>query len=222
MMIETLSGMPYQDFIRRRIFEPLEMTSSGYLSRDHIIPRLASGYQVQDGAASYPPAVSPTLIYSAGAIRSTVEDLARWDAALRRTRLLDHATQARMEQPLTLNDGPREGYGLGWGLSKSPRAPRGPSRGRCARIFGVPRPLRRGRPHDHHPLELGAFSTRRSAGAPNRQSVTRPARAIRANVSSGLSKPASWRAWLAPTPLCSASRSMLTLDGGVLRVPQEN
>ena len=118
MVIERVAGMPYQDFIRERIFEPLGMASSGYLSGDHIIPRLASGYRFQDGAAFYPHRVSPSLVYAAGAIHSTIEDLARWDAALSDARLLDLETLARMEQPLTLNDGRREGYGLGWGLSR--------------------------------------------------------------------------------------------------------
>lgn len=118
MVIETLSGMRYQDFIRARIFEPLGMTASGYLSRDRVIPRLATGYAIEEGNIGFRPYVSETLIYAAGALHSTVEDLARWDDALRKGHLLDAATQARMETPLTLNSGRREGYGLGWGLSR--------------------------------------------------------------------------------------------------------
>jgi CubicO group peptidase (beta-lactamase class C family) len=118
MVIERVAGMPYEDFIRERIFEPLGMTSSGYLSRNRIIPHLATGYEMAWRVEGFRPYVSETLVYSAGALHSTVEDLARWDAALRDARLLDRDTLKRMEQPLTLNDGRREGYGLGWGLSR--------------------------------------------------------------------------------------------------------
>lgn len=118
MVIERVAGMPYSDFIRERIFEPLGMASSGYLSRNRVIPHLATGYEMEWRVAGFRPYVSETLVYSAGAIHSTVEDLARWDAALRDARLLDRETLARMERPLTLNDGRREGYGLGWGLSR--------------------------------------------------------------------------------------------------------
>ncbi|HEU0027637.1 MAG TPA: serine hydrolase domain-containing protein [Ktedonobacterales bacterium] len=118
MVIERVAGMPYADFVRERIFEPLGMASSGYLSRNRVIPRLAMGYEMEWRIAGFRPHVSETLVYSAGAIHSTVEDLARWDAALRDARLLDRETLARMERPLTLNDARHEGYGLGWGLSR--------------------------------------------------------------------------------------------------------
>lgn len=114
----TRAGMSYQDFIQEHIFEPLGMLSSGYLSRDHIIPNLATGYQPDENCVRYPHPVDPSLVYATGAPRSTVEDLAHWDAAMREGRPLETAIQARMEQPLTLTRGRREGYGLGWGLSR--------------------------------------------------------------------------------------------------------
>jgi CubicO group peptidase (beta-lactamase class C family) len=118
MVIERLSGMPYRAFVRQRIFSPLSMESSGYLDDVAVIPHQAARYALSDdGVPIHPPYVNHTLTYAAGALYSTVEDMARWDAALREARLLSHATLERMEQPTLLNDGRVAGYGLGWGLS---------------------------------------------------------------------------------------------------------
>jgi hypothetical protein len=55
---------------------------------------------------------------ASGGIASTLRDLVRWDAALREQRLLPAAVEARMREPVRLNDGRTLGYGLGWGLSR--------------------------------------------------------------------------------------------------------
>lgn len=118
MIIERVSGMPYHEFVRQRIFAPLGMDSSGYLDDVTLIPHQAERYVMGDtGAAVHPHRVNHTLVYAAGALYSTIEDMARWDAALREARLLDRATLKRMERPTPLNDGRAAGYGLGWGLS---------------------------------------------------------------------------------------------------------
>jgi CubicO group peptidase (beta-lactamase class C family) len=117
MVIERVSGMLYREFTHDRIFAPLGMTATDYLDDERVIPHLAARYVVQGSAATHPHSVNHTMTYSAGALHSTVEDLALWDAALREARLLDRATLERMERPLTLNSGQSAGYGLGWGIS---------------------------------------------------------------------------------------------------------
>ncbi|HEY7976389.1 MAG TPA: serine hydrolase domain-containing protein, partial [Ktedonobacterales bacterium] len=121
MVIETLSGMPYGEFIQQRIFTPLGMAHSHYFAPHAVISQRAEGYAPVEGGpqGTYERALymSTTLQYAAGALGSTVEDLARWDLALRDGRLLDHATQATMTTPTRLTDGHTVGYGMGWGLS---------------------------------------------------------------------------------------------------------
>jgi CubicO group peptidase (beta-lactamase class C family) len=120
MVIEALSGMPYGAFIRERIFAPLGMTRSCYFDPHAVIPQRAEGYAPIEGDSQgvyeRAPYMSTTLQYAAGALGSTVADMARWDLALRDGRLLDHATQAEMMAPTQLNDGRTVGYGMGWGL----------------------------------------------------------------------------------------------------------
>lgn len=116
MVIETLSGMSYGAFIRERIFEPLGMRDSYYLEPQSVIPRRAEGYAATDHGYTRARYMSTTLHYAAGALASTVEDLSRWDLALRDGRLLDHQTQAEMTTPTQLSSGRTVGYGMGWGL----------------------------------------------------------------------------------------------------------
>ena len=137
MVIERLSGLDYGAFIRERIFAPLGMASSCYLSPHAIIAQRAEGYATHaaarafaggngDGVDGDPDGyeraryMSTTLQYAAGALASTAADLARWDLALREGRLLDRATLAEMLAPTRLSAGSRAGqtvgYGMGWGL----------------------------------------------------------------------------------------------------------
>lgn len=114
MIIERLSGMPYAEFIRERIFAPLGMTRSRYLTHEAIIPQRAEGYAPGAGGYERARAMSTSLQYAAGALGSTAEDLARWDMALREGRLLDATTYAEATTPTVLTDGRMVGYGLGW------------------------------------------------------------------------------------------------------------
>jgi CubicO group peptidase (beta-lactamase class C family) len=115
-IIEHLAGVSYADFIQQHIFAPLGMRDSAYLSNEAIVPRRASGYQRTPAGYRHAPFLSMTLPYAAGALGSTIDDLVRWDMALREQQLLDRATLERMVTPVTLNDGSTENYGLGWGL----------------------------------------------------------------------------------------------------------
>lgn len=117
MVIETVTGQPYGDFVRERIFAPLGMAHSSYMHHAAIIPRRADGYDCTESGYARAPYMSMTLPYSSGSLGATLDDLIRWNTALREQTLLDAATQERMATPVRLNDGRTEGYGLGWGLS---------------------------------------------------------------------------------------------------------
>jgi CubicO group peptidase (beta-lactamase class C family) len=115
-ILERLTDLSYAEVIRQFIFEPLGMTHSCYLEPELVIPQRASGYERANGRFQHARDAAPAVKYAAGGLGSTLEDLILWDAALREGRLLDPATQARMEAPLHLADGHRENYGLGWGI----------------------------------------------------------------------------------------------------------
>lgn len=116
-IIEAVSGMSYEAFVRTQIFQPLGMLHSYAMNNDSIIPHRASGYvRAQEGYQNA-PYLNMMLLQAAGDLGSTVEDLVRWDTALCEYRLLDRATQERMYTPAQLLNGQRTDYGFGWEIA---------------------------------------------------------------------------------------------------------
>lgn len=114
-IVEKASGVSYAEFVRQNIFAPLGMTSSHY-GGDQLIPRRVAGY-VRDGETyANAPYLSMTQPHAAGSLLSTVDDLARWDAALYGDELLSEASRQRMFTAAKLNGGESTGYGYGFGV----------------------------------------------------------------------------------------------------------
>jgi D-alanyl-D-alanine carboxypeptidase len=114
VIIEKVSGKEYGAFLHERIFQPLGMTSTRLNDLREIIKHRATGYEWRDGKLRNGEYVSPTLPFSAGALVSTVVDLAKWDAALYTEKLLKRASLEQMWTPTKLNDGKTQDYGYGW------------------------------------------------------------------------------------------------------------
>ncbi|HLM01937.1 MAG TPA: serine hydrolase domain-containing protein, partial [Pyrinomonadaceae bacterium] len=116
-IIETVSGKSYWDFIRARIFKPLGMNKTADRDPKYIIANRATGYEWENGSLAGRD-YDLTDVFSAGAIVSTVEDLAKWDAALRGDAFLKKESKAQMWTPVTLNDGKPYPYGFGFRISE--------------------------------------------------------------------------------------------------------
>ncbi len=117
-IIEKVSGMKYEDFIKQNIFEPLNMENSYYGSRRSIIPNRAEGYQMEEDKFVNAEYLSHTQPYAAGSLMSTVQDLYKWNQAVHSGRLVQKETLAKAQTDYTLNNGDKIGYGYGWGLSE--------------------------------------------------------------------------------------------------------
>jgi CubicO group peptidase (beta-lactamase class C family) len=112
-IIENVSGKNYWDFMSERVFRPLGMNATTNRLPSLIIPNRASGYEQTNGVhinRDY----DLTEVFSAGAIVSTVGDLAKWNAAVDGEALLSAATKAQMWTPMKLNSGKPTRYGFGW------------------------------------------------------------------------------------------------------------
>lgn len=115
-IIEAVSGKSYWDFLRERIFTPLRMTKTADRDPKYIIKNRATGYEWENGnlvGRDY----DLTDVFSAGAIVSTVGDLAKWDAALRNDTLLKKTSKMQMWTPAILTGGKPYPYGFGFRLS---------------------------------------------------------------------------------------------------------
>ncbi len=115
-IIENVSGERYWDFMRGRIFAPLGMTNTTSRDPRALLPRRAHGYETNGAGQFINRDYEITDIFAAGAIVSTVDDLAKWSAALDRRELLTAATEEEMWTPVKLADGKTRDYGFGWFL----------------------------------------------------------------------------------------------------------
>jgi CubicO group peptidase (beta-lactamase class C family) len=113
-IIEKLSGQKYADFLRARIFEPLGMKDSRYEDIAQITPGRVAGYMRQGTEWRNADYLSMSQPYSAGALISTVDDLARWNAAVEDGELLKPASWQRASTSFALADGTLTRYGAGW------------------------------------------------------------------------------------------------------------
>lgn len=114
-IIENVSGKKYWEFMDERIFRPLEMRATTSRQPSQIVPNRASGYE-QVKRQWVNRDYNLTDVFAAGAIVSTVLDLARWNAALDDDRLLNAASKVQMWTPVKLNDGSTKKYGFGWNV----------------------------------------------------------------------------------------------------------
>lgn len=115
-IIEKISGMPYAKFVEQRIFVPLGMRDTAYEGHERGKAPRALGHTVTP--AGYGPSrqVSMTQPYAAGSIVSTVDDLARWDAAITSGKLLKASTWQKAFTSYKTADGKPTNYGYGWSI----------------------------------------------------------------------------------------------------------
>ena len=107
-IIEKASGQPHAQFIRANLLDPLGLRDTRFDDMAEIVPGRAKGY---DKLAAAPSGfgnsghLSLSVAAAAGAMRSTVSDLARWHEALLGGRVLKPASVALMTAPGRLADG---------------------------------------------------------------------------------------------------------------------
>lgn len=115
MIVERLEGKPLGEVLAKRIFAPLEMTSTRMADPEDIIPHRAAGYWVNKAGELInrnPTETSSTL--GAGGLLSSAADLAKWDAALYGNDLLSKASRDVMWAATILPDGTDTEYAFGW------------------------------------------------------------------------------------------------------------
>ena len=117
-IIEKVSGKKYADFVQERIFTPLGMKDTRYDVTDQVIPRRAAGYGRAGDRIVNAQYLSMTQPYAAGALMSTVDDLAKWDTALTAGRLVNADSLAKSFASYTLAGGNGSGYGYGWSIGR--------------------------------------------------------------------------------------------------------
>jgi CubicO group peptidase (beta-lactamase class C family) len=121
-VVEKASGQDYFDYVREHIYAPAGMTGTDCYELDKVNPNLAVGYErrVLDGRAVYKNNLFRHVLRGgpAGGGYSTVEDLLRFDRALRAGQLVKPATLEQLWK--VYPELGSEDYGLGFGVEQTP------------------------------------------------------------------------------------------------------
>jgi CubicO group peptidase (beta-lactamase class C family) len=135
-IIEVASGKSYEDFLRERLFEPLDMNDTCFYPKPSQALRIAATYGVEGGKLKQVKSDilgSPSgAVYPipAGGAYSTAADLARFyrmmlsGGALDGRRILSSQSAAAMTRvqtgEITTGFVPGMGFGFGWAVVRSP------------------------------------------------------------------------------------------------------
>ena len=126
MIVEKLSGKKFGDFLRERIFVPLKMNHTlAYEKGKNEVPHRAYGHTKEKDGSWRESDQSPTsAVLGDGGIYTSIDDLQKWDRALREHALL---SEAEMQPALTpveptggsakFHGGKTLSYGFGWFLN---------------------------------------------------------------------------------------------------------
>jgi CubicO group peptidase (beta-lactamase class C family) len=113
LVIEQVSGQSYTDFMRDRIFTPLNMNQTQ--AKMAPVPNLATGYRWQRRQYTVVP-VKYDRSYASGNIISTAADITKWVQAIDAGKLLKPSSYQQLWTATTLKNGRSTGYGLGWSI----------------------------------------------------------------------------------------------------------
>jgi CubicO group peptidase (beta-lactamase class C family) len=108
-IIARVTGMTYEQAIRKYLFKPSGMIRSSFDSKLQDTNQ-AKGYELDDTTRTVVAPADSATVFAAGAIRSTVADLYRWHLALQAHRF---AGKDLLEQAYTRVHGK---YGYGWDI----------------------------------------------------------------------------------------------------------
>ena len=112
LIIEKVSGMKYEKYIKENIFIPCDMKNTGLYSMNNSIKNMAFGYGRVDYNGFKKVARTCPLAKGDGDLYSTVKDIYKFVMAFYNNKLISPESQRQMLDPYKNN------YALGWIIEK--------------------------------------------------------------------------------------------------------
>ncbi len=135
-IVERLSGVPFEEFLKKNIFEPAGMTNTrAFHTRRDGIPfeNYARALVLEDGrfvpdadSDEYGEVTAFDGLNGDDYVYTNIFDMLRWDQALREGTVLTREEQMKMYTPVKLLSGEPyadedgDGYGFGWHVNQDP------------------------------------------------------------------------------------------------------
>jgi CubicO group peptidase (beta-lactamase class C family) len=132
LIVERASKQSLPDFLAKNIFQPLGMTHTLlYVRGGPEVTHRAYGYSEENGHWSQTDQSPTSATRGDGGIYSSIDDLAKWDAALYDHRLLSDASRQLALSPQNKVSGETDvdSYGFGWRIHGDVRWHSGESMG---------------------------------------------------------------------------------------------
>lgn len=119
LIVQRISGRDLADFMKQRLFQPLGMehTLMYEHGRGPEVAHRAYGYSEIGGKWQRTDQDVTSATRGDGGIYSSVDDLAKWEAALYTDKLLNAESRKLAFTPTDPLDDPDVGYGFGWRIS---------------------------------------------------------------------------------------------------------
>ncbi|PXX41413.1 serine hydrolase domain-containing protein [Undibacterium pigrum] len=134
MVIEKISGMPYEQFLQTRLFQPMGITGTKFgdawsiipgrsdlytsldISKDHSKLEMKNGRPVvmQDKIYHYGAKFMPDYMAPAGLLNGNIHDLVNFEQGLASGKLIKPASLKEMSTPYKLRNGQDGDFGLGF------------------------------------------------------------------------------------------------------------
>jgi CubicO group peptidase (beta-lactamase class C family) len=119
LIVEKITGKPFNDFLKERIFKPLLMTETTVGTSDFVIPGKTAEYgrTTPFGQFKLETQYDWYWGYGAGQIVSTADDMLKWDEALYNRKFISRELVDLAHKSFILINGKPANYGLGWGVN---------------------------------------------------------------------------------------------------------
>jgi len=116
-ILEEVTGQRYDTLLRARILDPLDLTGTGYDRHRAVIVGRARGHERIGGVLVPSEFLDMSKAFAAGALYSTVDDLAQWSQALTDGRVMSEASRTASLTRQVAD------YGYGWVIRNVPVEP---------------------------------------------------------------------------------------------------
>jgi CubicO group peptidase (beta-lactamase class C family) len=112
LIVERASGVSFATYLKQRVFDPIDMNAAvAHEENISTVSNRAYGHTLADGKWTRTDQSTTSAVLGDGGIYSSIDDLAKWDAALY------DAFYAPAFIAATPTDDPNIAYGYGWRIS---------------------------------------------------------------------------------------------------------
>ena len=120
-VIESASGENFLTYMQEHVFTPLGLVHTTADQNTRIVEQRSRFYELpKDGVVENAPYVDNSYKWAGGGFLSTAEDLTKFGSAMLQPGILDAQSLKTMLTSQKTTAGEETGYGIGWGVQKTP------------------------------------------------------------------------------------------------------